>query len=590
VARGGGVNVATGPAPARRAQAPSGVVALAAAHHSGERDITETVEALIAKLAAPGGDPATWISLVPAGTLRARATELAAGPQDLPLLGVPFAVKDNIDAAGLPTTAGCPSYAYAPERSAFVVARLLAAGAILVGKTNLDQFATGLVGTRSPHGACASVFSAEHVSGGSSSGSAVAVARGLVAFALGTDTAGSGRVPAAFNGLVGLKPTLGRLSTDGVVPACRTLDCVSIFARDVADAAAVLAVAEGFDAGDPFSRPPQPGSPGRPAVLGVPRAEELVALEDGPMRDAWTTAVAHAAGLAELVEVDLSAFLAAARLLYAGPWVAERYTAVGAFLERGGSDLDPNVRQIVLGGAEATAADAFEGIHRLAALRRRAEAAWDDVDALLLPTAPFHPTHAEVAADPIGVNARLGVWTNCVNLLDLAAVAVPAAPRADGLPFGVTFVGPAWSDAALLRLAAAWERDGEDAFDVAVVGAHLSGLPRNPELLALGGRLVAATHTAPAYRLFDLGDGTGRPGMVRDEEAGAAVECEVWSLGAAAFGRFVAAVAAPLAIGTVELAGGERVKGFLCEAHALADAEEVTRFGGWRSYLSAAPA
>ena len=565
-----------------------GVVELAAAHRTGERDVAATVDALLDALAAPGGDPAIWIARVPAGTLRARAAELAAGSQELPLLGVPFAVKDNIDAAGLPTTAGCPSFAYTPERSAPVVARLLAAGAILVGKTNLDQFATGLVGTRSPHGACASVFSAEHVSGGSSSGSAVAVARGLVAFALGTDTAGSGRVPAAFNAILGLKPTLGRVSTRGVVPACRTLDCVSIFTRDAVDAAAVLKVAEGFDSDDPFSRAPQPGPSGRPATLGVPRAADLAALEDGPMRDAWAAAVGRAAGLAELVELDLSAFLTTAQLLYAGPWVAERYAAVGAFLERGGDDIDPTVRRIVLGGAALSAADAFAGLYRLAALRREAEAAWRVVDALLIPTAPRHPTHAEVAADPAGVNAQLGVWTNFVNLLDLAAVALPADARSDGLPFGVTLVAPAWSDAALLRLAGAWERGEEAEVDVAVVGAHLSGMARNPELRDLGARLVQTTHTAPAYRLYDLGDGTGRPGMVRDVDAGTRIEVEVWRLGAAGFGRLVASVAAPLAIGSVQLADGASVKGFLCEGHAVAEAEEITRFGGWRSFLYAA--
>ncbi len=565
----------------------NGVVALAAAHRRGERDVTETVEALIVALDAPG-DPATWISRVPADALRARAAELARDPQDLPLLGVPFAVKDNIDAHGLPTTAGCPSFAYAPARSAHVVARLTDAGAILAGKTNLDQFATGLVGTRSPYGACASVAGATHVSGGSSSGSAVAVARGLVAFALGTDTAGSGRVPAAFNAIVGLKPTLGRLSTGGVVPACRTLDCVSIFARDAADAAAVLAVAEGFDAGDPFSRRPQAGSAGRPAVLGVPRAADLTALGEGPVRRAWEAAVTRAAGVAELAEIDLSPFMAAAQLLYTGPWVAERYAAVGAFLEQGSPDLDPTVRQIVLGGAAPSAADAFRGAYRLAELRRLTDAVWTRVDALLVPTAPRHPTHTEVAADPVGVNAQLGIWTNFVNLLDLAAVAVPAAPRDDGLPFGVSLVAPAWSDAALLRLAGAWERSDGPTVDVAVVGAHLSGMPRNHELVGLGARLVRATRTAPAYRLFDLGDGTGRPGMLRDRDAGAPIELEVWRLGVAAFGRLVDAVAAPLAIGSVELRDGTTVKGFLCEAHAVAGAEEVTVSGGWRAHLSAA--
>ena len=584
-------------------QAMPGVLELASTHRAGTRDIRQTVEMLIATLGA-SSEPAAWIVQVQPNALRRRAGELAAGRQDLPLLGVPFAVKDNIDVVGLPTTAGCPSYAYEPATSAHVVERLLAAGAILVGKTNLDQFATGLVGTRSPHGACPSVASAAHISGGSSSGSAVAVARGLVAFSLGTDTAGSGRVPAAFNGLIGLKPTLGSLSTGGIVPACRTLDCVSILARHATDAAAVLAVAEGFDPADPFSRQRPHELTDTPSVLGVPREADLASLEDGPVRMAWVAAVARAAEIAKIVEVDVSAFLQTAPLLYAGPWVAERYAAFGAFLERGSNDLDPTVRDIVLGGALPSAADAFRGIYRLAELRRQTEDVWTQVDALLIPTAPRHPTLAEVASDPVGVNAQLGTWTNFVNLLDLAALAIPADPRVDDLPFGVTLVASAWSDNALLRFAMRWERRNggavagdaatvamsSAAIDLAVVGAHLSGMARNHELLALGGHRVATTQTSCAYRLFDLGDGTGRPGMVRDEDSGSSIALEVWRLKAAAFGRLVATIESPLAIGTVELNDGTSVKGFLCEGHAVEGTDEVTQFGGWRAYLSAAPA
>jgi allophanate hydrolase len=567
-----------------------GVRALADAHRHGARDVRETVEQFI-QAADAALDPCIWITRVRDVELRARAAELSGGPRHLSLLGVPFAVKDNIDVAGLPTTAGCPDFAYVPTRTAFVVRCLLEAGAVLVGKTNMDQFATGLVGTRTPYGACASVVSPQHVSGGSSSGSAVAVAAAIVSFALGTDTAGSGRVPAAFNAIVGLKPTVGRLSTGGVVPACRTLDCVSIFARDAGDAAAVIAAADRFDCADPFARraPPEARARGRPSVVGVPRDADLHALDD-QSRLAWHAARARAASVAdELVEIDLEPFMQVGRLLYEGPWVAERYAAVGEFLERDDVAADPTVRAIVLGGAKLSAADTFAGLHRLAELRRATESVWERIDALALPTVPTHPTHAEVAADPAGVNARLGTFTNFVNLLDLAAVATPAAARDDGLPFGVTFAAPAWSDSSVLRLAAAFETAAADEeIDIAVVGAHLTGMARNHELVERGGRRVRCTRTAPCYRLFDLTDGTGRPGLVRDEGAGGSVEVEVWRLAATALGTFVATVMAPLCIGTLELADGAMVHGFLCEAHAVRDAPEATQFGGWREYLSAA--
>ena len=566
-----------------------GVRALAQAHRCGELDVRDTIREVI-EAADAALDPCIWISRVADAELHEHAAELADGPRDLPLLGVPFAVKDNIDVAGMPTTAGCPDFAYLPQQTAFVVRCLLDAGAILVGKTNMDQFATGLVGTRTPYGACASVFSNEHVSGGSSSGSAVAVASNIVSFSLGTDTAGSGRVPAAFNAICGLKPTAGRLSTSDVLPACRTLDCVSIFARDTGDAEAVFVVADSFDQADPFARrPPTVGATsGWPAIIGVPRDTDLAALDE-QSRLAFRLARDRAATIAdELVEIDLSPFMRTARLLYEGPWVAERYAAVGEFLSRDDVEVDPTVRAIVLSGATPSAAEAFAGLHRLAELRRETEGAWEHIDALMLPTAPSHPTHAEVASDPVGVNARLGTFTNFVNLLDLAAVTVPAATRDDGLPFGVTFTAPAWSDRALLRLAAAFESAPSQEIDIAVIGAHLSGMVRNHELLNRGARRVRCTRTAPCYRLFDLADGTGRPGLIRDEDGdGGPIDVEVWRLGAAAFGTFVATVAAPLAIGTLELEDGSTVHGFLCEAHAVLDTPEATRFGGWRDYLTA---
>jgi len=574
-----------------------GVRALAAAHREGRRGVEETVEELIAALGESAGAP-VWLHVESPDRLRARARELAGGRRDLPLLGVPFAVKDNIDVAGLTTSAACPDYSYRPERTAFVVDRLLAAGAVLAGKTNMDQFATGLVGTRSPHGACSSAFSADHVSGGSSSGSAVAVARGLVAFSLGTDTAGSGRVPAAFNEIVGLKPTRGLVSNAGVVPACRTLDCVSIFAAEVDDAAAVLAACAAYDPADAFSRRrPRGGAPdlarGRPSVLGVPAPASLQFFGDEHAAEAWSRARARAERLADrIVEVDLAPFAEAATLLYNGPWLAERYAVLGEFLERDDVDPDPVVRGIILAGAEPSAADAFAGQYRIAELRRHAEGLFAEIDALITPTAPTFPTHAEVAAEPVAANARLGTYTNFVNLLDLAAVAVPAGRRDDGLPFGVTLVGPAFSDEALVRLARAWAGARAVEIDLVVAGAHLSGMPRNGELLDLGARLVRATRSAPSYRFFDLADGTGRPGLMRaeDGEAGGAVEVEVWRLDERAFGELVARVAPPLVIGSVELENGTKSKGFLCEAHALAHAREITGYGGWKAYSTAAVA
>ncbi len=550
--------------------------------------------------ARSSSDPA-WISLVSWREVKASLARLRSCSTDLPLYGVPFAIKDNIDLAGTPTTAACPAYAYTPDASAFAVARLVAAGAVPIGKTNMDQFATGLTGTRTPYGACASVADPRYVSGGSSSGSAVAVADGTVPFALATDTAGSGRVPAAMNGIVGFKASLGAIGTRGVVPACRSLDCVSLLTTSVADAARVLAVAVGHDPADPFARADRgaglAGAPGPAPVAGariaVPRPDQLVFGGDRLAAVAWDGARARAVALGwELVEIDYEPFAEAARLLYDGPWIAERFAAIGRFLTGNRRSVDPIVRRVILAARDYSAADAFRAMHRLAELRLETRAAWEAADALLLPTAPTLFTAAEIADEPIVRNALLGTYTNFVNLLDLCAVAVPGGVRQDGLPFGVQLVAPAGADRSLLALAAHWHGEAaaaatpSDRVRIAVVGAHLSGEPLNPQLLALGATLVETTRSAPGYRLYALPDTSpAKPGLVGGGVGGGpGIELEVWELAVEGFGRLVAGVPAPLVIGTVALEDGRAVKGFLCEADAVAGALDITPFGGWRAY------
>jgi allophanate hydrolase len=575
-------------------------------YRSGTWTPLDTVEALIARLAEPDAHH-IWIERLSAEALRAHARALAGrNPDDLPLYGVPFAIKDNIDLAGVPTTAACPAFAYTPARSAFVVQRLIDAGAIPVGKTNLDQFATGLNGTRSPYGACRNAFDPDFIAGGSSSGSAVAVALGLASFSLGTDTAGSGRVPASFNNLVGLKPTCGALSNSGVVPACRSLDSVSVFALTADDAEAVLDVAQAFDPADPFSRPGcSDASVGARFRFGVPRAGQLEFFGDAGAAALFAATVD---GLREVggeaVEIDLEPFLETARLLYEGPWVAERYAAVGEFIESQPESVLPVTRGIILGGKVPSAVEAFRGLYRLRALEGRVEEAFGEIDVLLTPTAGTIYRIAEMDADPVRLNTQLGHYTNFMNLLDLAAVAVPAGFRADGLPWGVTLCAPAGSDRALLALARRWQQHARlplgatgvvpspatDAgtLQVAVVGAHLSGLPLNGQLIERGARRVAATRTAPRYRLYALPDGK-RPGLVRVEDDGAAIECEVWEMPACRFGSFVAGITAPLGIGKLELADGSWVSGFICEGIGVAGARDITEFGGWRAWLARGP-
>lgn len=566
------------------------------------------IEGLLARLDAEPGQP-VWIYRLPADEVLRYAHALEQrSPAELPLYGIPFAIKDNIDLAGTPTTAACPAYAYRPEQSAFAVRKLIEAGAIPIGKTNLDQFATGLTGTRSPYGACPNAFDPGYISGGSSSGSAVAVAKGWVSFALGTDTAGSGRVPAAFNNLVGLKPTPGLISTSGVVPACRSLDCVSIFALTAGDARRVFRVVATFDPSDPYARCDGTARPefAERFRFGVPRPDQLEFFGD---KDAERLFAAAAERLEAIggrrIEIDFAPFLETARLLYEGPWVAERYLAIRDLLDRDPDAVYPVTRTIIERGKHHSASDTFAAFYRLMALKRAAEEVWTQADIILTPTTGTIYRIAEVEADPVRLNSNLGYYTNFMNLICLAAVAVPGGFNPGGLPFGITLFAPAGSDHALLNLAERLhyaagltmgatgqplpapssqpEREKPGHVRIAVCGAHLSGLPLNGQLTRRRGRLVKVTRTAPSYRLYALPDGK-RPGLLR-QAPGAAIEVEVWELPVAEFGGFVAEIPAPLGIGSLELEDGECVQGFLCEAYAVADALDITGHGGWKSYL-----
>jgi allophanate hydrolase len=591
------------------------IAALAEGYRSGALRPADVVGRIFETI-KERGDDGIWI------TLRAER-EVRAGLRDLdpslPLYGIPFAVKDNIDVAGLPTTAACPAFAYRPEHGAALVDRLLAAGAVLIGKTNLDQFATGLSGSRSPYGTCESPLVPDLIAGGSSSGSAAAVSAGLVSFAIGTDTAGSGRVPAVMTGTVGLKPSRGLVSTRGLLPACASLDCPSVFALSVPDAALVLAVIAGADPADPWSRelPPPPAVPGPPprSRVGVPRRPEFFG--DAPAAAGFAEATARLAELGhEIVPIDLAPFLAAGRLLYEGPWVAERVAAVGDFVARHPEAVHPVTREVLAPGREVTGVDAFRGRHRLQELRAAVAAAWREIDALAVPTVPTTFTLAEMAADPIRRNTVLGHYTTFANLLDLAGAAVPAGMTTRGRPHGITLLGPAGTDGLLAALAAEFHQatglpagatgrplsrsaptgaanpatgggeraDGAGAGQVllAVVGAHRVGQPLHPRLAALGAVPHEVTRTAPAYRLYDLGD---RPGMFRDA-AGASVEVELHRITPEALGRLLVTVPAPLGLGSVELADGRTVAGFLCEPYAVVGAPEITSCANWPAYLA----
>lgn len=531
-------------------------------------------------------------------------------PDDLPLFGVPFAIKDNIDLAGVPTTAGCPEFAYVPERSATVVQKLIEAGAIPIGKTNLDQFATGLVGTRSPYGAGMNSFNDMYISGGSSSGSAIAVATGLVSFALGTDTAGSGRVPAAFNNIVGLKPSCGLISTRGVVPACRSLDCVSIFALTSGDAERVLDVAKGFDADDEFSREITLTRGVAPRIrIGVPNADQLEFFGDRQYARLFDRLIERAGHIgAQIVELDFEPLFEAARLLYEGPWVAERYAAIEAFMADHSDALHPVTRSIIGKGREASAVSAFKAQYRLGKLQRASQSLWQHADFLMVPSAGTIYTIAQVDADPIALNSNLGRYTNFVNLLDLAAIAIPAGFRTDGLPFGVTMIAPSGRDYALVDIGARLHESADLRMGatsqeltaskavprlpaghvaVAVCGAHLSRLPLNAQLTSRQAFLLRATRTAPAYRFYALPGGPPkRPGLIRVETDGASIDVEVWAVPESQLGSFVAGIPSPLGIGKVELEDGSWCSGFICEGWAANGAEDITRYRGWREFLA----
>lgn len=568
---------------------------------SGEFTPLDLVELIAERM--KHADSRIWIRALTCDEMKSYAQKLLdRSPSELPLYGVPFAIKDNIDLAEVPTTCACPDFAFTPARSAHVVERLIAVGAIPIGKTNLDQFATGLVGTRSPYGTPPNAYDERYVPGGSSSGSAVAVAKGLASFSLGTDTAGSGRIPAAFNNLIGVKPTRGVISTRGVFPACRTLDCVSIFALNTPDARDVLEVAVNYDAEDDYARLWQEpfGKIAQPVRLGVPSERDLEFFGDAEYRRLFSSALdrLRACGCS-IEEIDFSPFLAAAKLLYGGPWVAERYAAIRAFIEEKPDSLHPITRQIIAGSRNQSAADAFSAFYQLAGLAAKIKPLWEKIDAIVTPTAGTIFTLAQLEAEPIARNTDLGRYTNFMNLLDLSALALPAGFRADGLPFGITLSAPAFHDAQLLALGRVFENQAaaslptcllvEDAIDLVVCGAHMTGLALNSQLTSLGAQFKTATRTAPCYRFYKLaGKPPYRPGLVRVEPGqGNAIEVEVWRVPSKRMGEFLVKIPSPLGLGRVLLEDGSQVTGFLCESRAIDEdgVVDITHLAAWRKWL-----
>lgn len=555
-------------------------------------------------------DPAIWIHLFSDAEVEPYLLALESHKaQDLPLYGVPFAIKDNIDVEGIPTTAGCPEFSYQPAESAFVVQQLVEAGAVPIGKTNMDQFATGLVGTRSPYGVCKNSFDPKYIAGGSSSGSAVAVAKGLCSFALGTDTAGSGRVPAAFNNILGIKPTKGLLSTRGVVPACRSLDCVSIFALCAGDAAEIMGVAASYDSKEPFSRRKEPSTgricTGTAFTFAIPRREQLQFFDNQDYEHCFAETLETLTSIGgECIEIDFAPFLAAARLLYEGPWVAERSVAVGGFLQAHPEAGYPVTREIICSGDPQSAEDLFKAMYRLQELKAQTDTLLSTVDIMVTPTTGTCYTIAEVEADPIRLNVNLGYYTNYMNLLDYCGLAVPVGMAATR-PFGVSLTGPAFTDQRLLRLGARLHtackhpmgtgknfppdykpQQNSDSIHLVVCGAHMQDLPLHHQLQELGARLIRKTETAPFYRMFALTKmPPSRPGLIRDTQKGTAIAVEVYVLSTQAFGHFTSRVAHPLGIGKLELKNGEWLPGFIAEPLVALEGIEITEHKGWRSYL-----
>ncbi|MBY0380439.1 MAG: allophanate hydrolase [Xanthobacteraceae bacterium] len=591
------------------------IAAIVAAHRAGTTNPAETVARTFKRI-RDYNDPATFITLREEKDVVAEAEALSKrGVSHLPLFGVPVAVKDNIDVAGLPTTAACPAFTYNPQQDATVVRRLKEAGALIIGKTNLDQFATGLVGVRSPYGIPRNSVKSDLVPGGSSSGSAVAVGAGLVPLSLGTDTAGSGRVPAMLNNIVGLKPTLGLLSASGVLPACRTLDTVSIFTLTVDDAMTALKVVAGFDAADPYSRRRSVGSPGafpEGVRIGVPFKKQLKFFGDEKASKGYDAALERLKKLgAKLVEFDIEPFYELALLLYSGPWVAERYFVIRDLLTKSPDAVHPVTREITMKGANISAADTFGALYKLEDMRRISEQTFAAFDVMAVPTAPSAYTVDEVLKNPIELNSRNGTYTNFVNLLDMCGLAIPASMRDDGIPFGITLLAKAGEDALLASIGRSFHADTgltlgglgtvqpelpalpktvmKDEIVLAVVGAHLTGMPLNGELRALNARFLEATATDKSYRLYALnGTSPSKPGLIRVESGtGSSVALELWALSAEAFGKFVAAIPPPLSIGTIRLSDRREVKGFLVEPTVLNNAEDISDFGGWRAYTSA---
>lgn len=559
-----------------------------------------------------------WISLQKPETLLAEAKKLEQqDPEQLPLYGIPFAVKDNIDFAGLPTTAACPDFSYLPTQTAFAVQRLIDAGAVLIGKTNMDQFATGLTGTRSPepYGICKNSLNPDYIAGGSSSGSAVAVALNIVNFSLGTDTAGSGRVPAAFNNIVGLKPTRGLISCAGVVPACRSLDCVSIFSRSAAEAGYLMDILVKFDPNDSYARDDRPLEstryPDKEANLrfGVPKPEQLNFFGDEQSAGLFSQAIAMLQSIGEVVETDFQPFLEAAVLLYGGPWIAERYAGIRHFIEARPEQLHPVIRQVLSSAQDKNAVDAFDALHRMQHLKRKTHSVLQGLSCIITPTAPRIYRIDEVLADPVNLNSNLGYYTNFMNLLDLCAVAMPSGFYANGLPFGITLFGTALSDSRLLGIAKHIEalqrtvpkpiEQSDDNSEVpaasstryqriAVCGAHMCGLPLNRQLLDLGARFYATARTSANYRLYALAIASPeRPGLIREEAQGRSIDLELWELPKAHWADFIGHIKSPLCLGSVELEDGQWEYGFLCENYPIIKSFEITGFGGWRNYLQA---